>query len=38
MLLALDWAGGAYAWSDAHIVAPLTIGCVLLLIFCLYGE
>ena len=38
MLLALDWAGGAYHWSDAHVVAPLTIGCVLLVIFCIYGE
>lgn len=38
MLLALDWASGAYGWSDAHVVAPLTIGLVLLVCFCLYGT
>ncbi|KAK3330722.1 major facilitator superfamily domain-containing protein [Apodospora peruviana] len=36
ILLALDWAGGAYSWSDAHVAAPLTIGLVLLVTFCLY--
>ncbi len=36
-LLALDWAGGAYAWSDPHIVAPLTIGLVLIVAFGIYG-
>ncbi|KAK4552216.1 hypothetical protein LTR86_010570 [Recurvomyces mirabilis] len=36
LLLALDWAGGAYAWSDAHVAAPLAIGFALLLAFCLY--
>ena len=38
LLLALDWAGGAYAWSNPHVAAPLSIGLVLLLVFCLYGE
>ena len=38
MLLALDWAGGTYAWSDAHVAAPLTIGMVLLVAFVLYGK
>lgn len=38
MLLALDWAGGAYAWSDAHVAAPLAIGLALFLAFGLYGE
>ncbi len=37
MLLALDWAGGAYPWHDAHVVAPLTVGLVCLLAFGLYG-
>jgi hypothetical protein len=37
-LLAMDWAGGAYDWADAHIVAPLTIGLVLLAAFCVYGK
>lgn len=38
ILLALDWAAGTYPWSDAHVVAPLVIGCVLLIIFGLYGK
>lgn len=37
-LLALDWAGGVYPWHDAHVVAPLTIGLVCLVGFCVYGE
>lgn len=36
-LLGLNWAGGAYPWSDAHVVASLTIGLVLLVVFGLYG-
>ncbi|KAF2182867.1 MFS general substrate transporter [Zopfia rhizophila CBS 207.26] len=36
MLLALNWAGGDYPWSDAHVAAPLTIGLVLLAAFCVY--
>jgi len=38
LLLALDWTGGAYPWGDAHVVAPLAVGLVFLLIFCVYGE
>ncbi|KKY24835.1 putative mfs drug efflux pump [Diplodia seriata] len=38
ILLALDWAAGTYPWSDAHVVGPLVIGCVLLITFCLYGS
>ena len=37
-LLALDWSGGAYAWHDAHVVAPLVIGLILLVAFGLYGK
>ena len=37
LLLALDWTGGAYAWSDAHVAAPLGLGLGFLLAFCLYG-
>lgn len=37
-LLALDWAGGSYPWADAHVVAPLTLGLVLLLAFAIYGT
>lgn len=36
LLLALDWAGGAYPWHDVHVAAPLGIGCGLLVLFCLY--
>jgi hypothetical protein len=36
LLLALDWAGTTYPWKDAHIFAPLVIGGVLLIVFCLY--
>jgi MFS family permease len=36
MLLALDWAGGAYKWSNPHVAAPLGIGAGLLVMFCLY--
>lgn len=38
LLLALDWAGGAYTWSDPHVAAPLAIGLALLVIFGAYGE
>ena len=38
LLLALDWAGGAYSWSDVHVDAPLGIGLGLLLLFALYGR
>ncbi|KEF56509.1 uncharacterized protein A1O9_06696 [Exophiala aquamarina CBS 119918] len=36
LLLALDWAGGAYSWSDAHVAAPLGIGFAFLVMFCGY--
>ncbi|KAI1258818.1 MFS general substrate transporter [Xylariaceae sp. FL1019] len=35
-LLALDWAGGAYAWSDPHVAVPLSLGLTLLLGFAGY--
>lgn len=38
MLLALNWAGGAYLWSDPHVCANLTCGIVLFIAFCLYGK
>ena len=38
MLLALNWAGGDYAWANPHVVAPLTVGCVLLVVFAVYGK
>ncbi|KAF2640536.1 MFS general substrate transporter [Massarina eburnea CBS 473.64] len=36
MLLALNWAGGAYAWSDPHVCANLVLGIVLFIAFCIY--
>ncbi len=36
MLLALDWAGGTYKWSDLHVAVPLGVGAGLTLLFCLY--
>ena len=38
LLLALDWTGGAYPWSNAHVAAPLAVGLLFLLVFCVYGE
>lgn len=38
LLLALDWAGGAYSWSNVHVAANLGIGLGMLVIFCLYGK
>lgn len=38
MLLSLDWAGGAYAWADPHVAAPLALGLALLVLFALYGK
>ncbi|KAK5163112.1 uncharacterized protein LTR77_010896 [Saxophila tyrrhenica] len=36
LLLAFDWAGGAYGWSDPHVAAPLGIGFGLFVLFGLY--
>ncbi|CAI6328806.1 unnamed protein product [Periconia digitata] len=36
MLLALNWAGGAYPWSDPHVCANLAVGGVLFIVFCVY--
>jgi hypothetical protein len=37
-LLAFNWAGGNYPWSNAHVAAPLGLGLGLLILFCLYGK
>lgn len=37
MLLALDWVGGAYAWSDPHVAVPLALGLALMVAFGGYG-
>ncbi|KAK9446514.1 putative mfs drug efflux pump [Limtongia smithiae] len=36
ILLALDWAGGTYAWSSLEVALPLAFGLALLLVFCVY--
>ncbi|GAP86862.2 putative mfs general substrate transporter [Rosellinia necatrix] len=33
LLLALDWTGGAYPWSDPHVAVPLSLGLALLVGF-----
>ena len=38
LLLALDWAGGSYAWGDPHVAVPLALGLVLLVVFAGYGA
>lgn len=38
MLLALNWAGGAYPWSNPHVSANLAVGIALFIAFCLYGK
>jgi hypothetical protein len=38
MLLALDWVGGAYYWSDPHVAVPLALGLALLFAFAGYGK
>lgn len=38
LLLALDWAGGAYAWSNPHVAVPLSLGLALLVAFAGYGK
>ncbi|KAI0113934.1 major facilitator superfamily domain-containing protein [Nemania sp. FL0031] len=36
LLLALNWAGGAYAWSNVHVAVPLSLGLALLVAFAGY--
>jgi hypothetical protein len=38
VILALDWTGGTYPWSNAHIGAPLGVGLALLIGFGVYGK
>lgn len=38
VLMGLNWASGSYAWSNAHVAAPLAIGLACLVAFALYGE
>ncbi|KAI1767967.1 MFS general substrate transporter [Hypoxylon sp. FL1150] len=36
LLLAFDWAGGAYAWSSPHVAVPLSLGLVMIVGFAAY--
>lgn len=38
MLLALDWAGGTFRWSNTHVAVPLPLGLALLVLFGIYGK
>jgi hypothetical protein len=38
IILSLDWTGGTYSWHNAHVIAPLVVGIVLLILFGLYGK
>lgn len=38
LLLALDWAGGSYSWSNPHVAVLLALGLALLVAFAGYGE
>jgi hypothetical protein len=36
LLLSLNWAGGAYKWSNPHVYANLVVGVIFLIAFCIY--
>ena len=36
VLVALNWGGSTYPWTDAHVLAPLIVGCALAPVFILY--
>ncbi|KAF2024007.1 MFS general substrate transporter [Setomelanomma holmii] len=36
LLLSLNWAGGAYKWSEPHVYANLIVGLIFLVAFCVY--
>jgi hypothetical protein len=36
LLLSLNWAGGAYKWSNPHVYANLVVGMLFLIAFCVY--
>ncbi|EJU01761.1 MFS general substrate transporter [Dacryopinax primogenitus] len=35
-LLAFDWSSGTYPWSSPAVIAPLVIGLIMLIAFCIY--
>lgn len=38
VIMALNWAGATYPWSNVHVVSCLVTGAVLLLAFGFYGK
>ncbi|KAF4627513.1 hypothetical protein G7Y89_g10645 [Cudoniella acicularis] len=38
LVLGLTWAGSYYAWSDVKVLAPLIIGCILMIAFCIWEH
>ena len=36
VVIGLSWGGVRYAWSSAHVLAPLIIGLVGMILFVLY--
>ncbi|KAI1102553.1 MFS general substrate transporter [Jackrogersella minutella] len=36
LLVALNWAGGSYAWGNPHVAVPLSLGLALLIAFGVY--
>lgn len=36
LIIGLTWGGSTYPWNNGHVIAPLTMGCVGLVIFGLY--
>jgi MFS family permease len=36
LILALTWAGGAYPWASANVIAPLVIGALLAIFWIMY--
>ncbi len=33
IILGLTWGGASYPWGDAHVIAPLVVGSVLVILF-----
>ncbi|KAH6672950.1 MFS multidrug transporter-like protein [Halenospora varia] len=38
LVLALTWAGSYYPWSDVKVLAPLVVGGILMVLFCLWEH
>jgi hypothetical protein len=38
LVIPLVWGGGAYAWSDAHVISFFVVGPLILIAFGIYGT